>query len=610
MDFSWLVGLALLSIGSALTFYDIIPTSYESLIPLALFVLGYPVSRPGWKDGKILVEPTIRVHIYPHAPKPPRALAHTHLRTNIADPKTIICYDPATGRHLASIPAPTPADVAEAYARVKRAQEKWAKTTFEERRRVLRSLLDFIVENQEDISRVAVRDSGKTMIDATLGEIITTCAKLRWTIDNGEQALADDYRAPGLLMMYKNAKVVYQPLGVVAALVSWNYPFHNTFGPLISAIFAGNGILIKCSEYVAWSTSYWSAIMRTCLAVHGHDPELVQFINGFADVGEAIVTSGVNHITFIGSPEVGKKVQLNAADHLVPCLLELGGKDCAIVLKDADLGQVTSVLMRGVFQNCGQNCIGIERIIMENEIYDGFVKDVEARIKELRLGSVLDDEEGVDCGAMTMGTQNDKLETLITDAVSKGARLLVGGKRYSHPRHPSGQYFSPTLLVDVTPEMNIARHEVFAPIMVLMRAKDAEDALRIANTCPYGLCSSVFSGNSRLAEQLCLRLKTGMANVNDFGVNYLCQSLPFGGVGISGYGRFAGAEGLRGLCVPKAVTIDKISFIKTSIPPPVDYPIKKAAKGYGFVKELVRFAYAPQIMEKVKGGLGLAKASL
>lgn len=137
---------------------------------------------------------------------------------------------------------------------------------------------------------------------------------------------------------------------------------------------------------------------------HGHDPELVQFLNGFADVGEAIVESGVSHITFIGSPEVGKKVQLNAARFLIPCLLELGGKDCAIVLKDADLNQATPVLMRGVFQNCGQNCIGIERIILAKEIYDKFVTDVEKRIKELRLGAVLDDPEGVDCGAMTMGT--------------------------------------------------------------------------------------------------------------------------------------------------------------------------------------------------------------
>ncbi|KAG1064098.1 hypothetical protein G6F42_027072 [Rhizopus arrhizus] len=208
------------------------------------------------------------------------------------------------------------------------------------------------------------------VIDASLGEVITTCAKLRWTIDNGESVLADDYRSPGLMMMYKNSKVVYQPLGVVAALVSWNYPFHNAMGPVISALMSGNGIIVKCSEYVAWSSSYYEKIIKTCLSANGVDPDLVQFVSGFADVGEEIIRCGVNHVTFIGSPAVGKLVQRNAADYLVPCVLELGGKDCAILLKDADLVQAVPVLMRGVFQNCGQNCIGIERIIVASEIYD------------------------------------------------------------------------------------------------------------------------------------------------------------------------------------------------------------------------------------------------
>lgn len=243
------------------------------------------------------------------------------------------------------------------------------------------------------------------MIDASLGEVITTCAKLRWTIDYGESVLAEDYRDPGLMMMYKHAKVVYQPMGVVAALVSWNYPFHNALGPVISALMSGNGIIVKVSEYVAWSSRFYHQIVQKCLEVHGHDPDLVQFLTGFADVGEAVVQCGVNHVTFIGSPAVGKLVQLNAAQHLVPCLLELGGKDCAILLKDADLKQAIPVLMRGVFQNCGQNCIGIERIIVAAEIYDQVVSEMQERISKLRQGSVLADGDGVDCGAQTMGTQ-------------------------------------------------------------------------------------------------------------------------------------------------------------------------------------------------------------
>ncbi|RCH82326.1 Meiotic Sister-Chromatid recombination aldehyde dehydrogenase, partial [Rhizopus stolonifer] len=515
---------------------------------------------PKWK-GKVLESPSIR---------------------NASDPSNIICYDPSTGFHLDTIPSPSAQQVQDLYKRTAAAQLKWAQTTFEQRRAVLKSLLAFVVENQETICQVGCRDTGKTMIDASLGEVITTCAKLRWTIDNGEDVLMDDYRSPGLMMMYKNAKIVYQPMGVVSALVSWNYPFHNAIGPVISALMSGNGIIVKCSEYVAWSSRYYEQIIKTCLSVNGFDPDLVHFVSGFADVGEEVVRSGVNHVTFIGSPAVGKLVQRNAADYLVPCVLELGGKDCAILLKDADLVQAIPVLMRGVFQNCGQNCIGIERIIVAEEIYDLVVDEMDKRISKLRQGSALADGEGIDCGAMTMGNQFERLEGLVQDAVRHGARLLRGGKRFQHPVHKHGQYFEPTLLVDVTPDMAIANNEAFAPIMVIMKHRGSEDAIRVANQCPFGLGSSVFSANKELAEKMCFRLKVGMANVNDFAVNYLCQGLPFGGVGISGYGRFSGIEGLRGLCVPKAITTDRIPGVKTPIPPILDYPIKSIANGWEF----------------------------
>ncbi|KAI9318753.1 Aldehyde/histidinol dehydrogenase [Dichotomocladium elegans] len=546
-----------------------------------------PEADPSWK-GPVLSNPTIR--------DPNR-------------PNEIICYDPSTGYHLGNMASPSVADVKAAYERAKRAQEKWKTTSFEERRAVLHSLLDFVLENQEVICRVGCRDTGKTMADASLGEVLTTCAKLRWTIDHGETVLSPEYRDPGLMMMYKHAKIVYQPMGVVAALVSWNYPFHNALGPVISALMSGNAILVKGSEYVAWSTQYYHKIVQRCLEVHGHDPELVQFLTGFADVGEAVVRSGVNHVTFIGSPAVGKLVQRNASEMLVPCLLELGGKDAAILLKDADLGQAIPVLMRGVFQNCGQNCIGIERIIVAAEIYDKVVEEMDRRISKLRQGSVLADGEGVDCGAQTMGNQFEKLEGLVQEAVSRGARLLRGGKRFCHPKHPSGQYFEPTLLVDVTPDMAIANEEAFAPIMVIMKHTGPEDAVRVANACPYGLGSSVFSADKQLAERMCLQLKVGMTNVNDFAVNYLCQSLPFGGVGISGYGRFAGEEGLRGLCVPKAVTIDRIPFVKTPIPPILDYPIGSLSKSFSFLMGLANMIYNPSYTAKARALLDIIKAN-
>ncbi|KAJ1665503.1 Meiotic Sister-Chromatid recombination aldehyde dehydrogenase [Coemansia sp. RSA 1813] len=582
------VAVALVA-GSAVLYFM---AFYKKSLPAIPFELRPPAeSIPGWRGNEVLDTPTIFVK---------------------GQPDLIQCFDPATGRSLGQVKTTPIAELDDKIKRARNAQRTWAKTTFEQRRQVLRTLNEFVLSHQREICQVACRDSGKTLVDATLGEVLTTSAKLQWTIKNGETALADDSRDPGFMMMYKRAKVIYQPRGLVAALVSWNYPFHNTIGPVISALFAGNAIVVKASEHVAWSMAYWEQMVKRALNVCGHDPDLVHFVTGFVDVGAAVTSSPlIDHITFIGSPEVGKLVMKSASANLTPVTLELGGKDCAVVFADADMAQCIPVLMRSVIQNASQNCIGIERILVQDKAYGKFVDEMTRRIGAVRVGSILDDEPNtVDCGAMVLANCFDRLESLIEDAVSKGARCLVGGHRFAHPRHPNGQYFEPTLLVDVTPDMDITRNETFGPIMVVMKFTDERDALEKVHSSPYGLGSSVFSGDRSRGRRVALELRTGMANVNDFGVNYICQSLPFGGVGISGFGRFAGPEGLRALCVEKAFTEDRFPLVKTPIPPIVDYPIQDTEKGYQFTQQIVAFAYSDSWWGSVKAGLRLGKLSL
>ncbi|PVU86443.1 hypothetical protein BB559_006522 [Furculomyces boomerangus] len=526
------------------------------------------------------------------------------------DKSNIICYDPATGKLLGIEKASSEQQVNEAAYAAKQAQIKWSQTSFAQRRQVLRTLCDYIIENQSQICMVACRESGKTMVDAMLGEVLTTMAKLRWTIDNGEKVLKPSRRSPGTLMMYKQAMVVYQPRGVVGSIVSWNYPFHNSIGPVISAIFAGNGIVVKTSEYAAFSRKYFQDMVRAALEAHGHSGDLVQYVTGFADTGKALVECPlISHITFIGSANVGKKIMESASKLLTPVTLELGGKDCAIVLTDADMSQCNSVLMRGVFQNAGQNCIGIERILMHADLYDNFVKEMTTRISNLRLGSSLEQQNGVDMGAMTMGNNFGFLQSLIDDAVSKGARLVVGGKPFSHPKYPNGQYFEPTLLVDVTTDMKITVNEVFGPIMTVMKINSAADAIRVANSSPFGLGASVFTSDIVLGRQVSMALNCGMVNFNDFAVNYLCQSLPFGGVGISGFGRFAGEEGLRAMTAEKSYTEDLFTAIKTKIPGTVDYPIKDADKALKFTQSITEFAFGSNFQTKAMAAMNLGKLS-
>lgn len=512
----------------------------------------------------------------------------------------IQCYNPATGQFLGFVNPSTPAGIDRAIAQAAAAQEKWAQTTFSERRKVLRSMLQYVLDNQEQICQVSSMDSGKTMVDAQLGEIMVTAEKLQWTIKHGEKALQPSRRPTNLLMSYKKNTVHYEPLGVVAALVSWNYPFHNLIGPIISSIFAGNGVVVKVSEQTCWSAAYYTSIARGALVAHGHDPQLIQSVVCWPQTaGHLTSHPGISHLTFIGSRPVCHQVAASAAKSLIPVVAELGGKDAAVILDSAapDLNRIVDILMRGTFQASGQNCIGIERIVAAPGVYDKLVSMLEPRVKALRLG--LDK----DVGAMVSDASFSRLEGLVSDAVAKGARLLAGGKRYVHPDHPKGFYFTPTLLVDVTPDMAIANEECFGPIMTLLRSpsSSASDILSLANAPDFGLGASVYGRDSDPTLKAVVRgIRAGGVAVNDFAVFYAVQ-LPFGGVGGSGYGRFAGEEGLRGLCNLKSVCEDRFAWlgVRTAIPPPVRYPVRDQGRGWRFTRGVVGLGYAVTVREKL-----------
>ncbi|KPI40669.1 putative aldehyde dehydrogenase-like protein [Cyphellophora attinorum] len=517
---------------------------------------------------------------------------------------------PADGRLLQTepiVPATTK-DIDDAIAQAAAAQRKWSTTTFSQRRRVLNTLRRYIIQHQDDIVTACCLDSGKTKIDAGLGEILVTVEKLQWTVEHGEKALAPSRRPTNLLMSYKQNTVYYEPLGVVAACVSWNYPFHNFISPIISALFSGNAIVVKPSELTCWSTQYFTSFIRQSLVACGHDPNLVQPIVCLPSTADYLTSHPViAHITFIGSREVAHKVAASAAESLTPTILELGGKDPAIILDDpksvADLESVASILLRGFFQSAGQNCIGLERAIALPNIHDALLEYILPTIKSLRLGSVLLDASAPDMGAMISSRSFSRLEGLIDQAVQEGATLHCGGTRYAHPQHPRGHYFLPTLLSNVTHNMAIAQTELFAPVFLLMRASSVSDAIAIANSTPYALGASVFGHNSQDVQRCVKEIRAGNVAVNDFATFYVC-SMPFGGRGGSGYGRFGGEEGLRGLCNLKSVCEDAgwaaALGIQTKIPGVLRYPVE-GMRGWDAVRGIVRTGYGVGVMERVRG---------
>ena len=328
-------------------------------------------------------------------------------------------FDPSTLDYFGSIPAMGSKEVNAIVASSRAAQAEWAQSTFAQRRLLMRTMQRCIVENQENCARVAVRESGKTQLDALIGEVLVTCEKLSWLASSGEQYLVPESRDTGRMMLMKQVRVEWVPLGVIGAIVPWNYPFHNVFNPVSAALFSGNSIVIKVSEYASWSIGYYKRIIDACLDAVGAPRDLVQFVVGYGEAGSALVSSGVDKVIFVGSPEVGAIVARTAAATLTPVVLELGGKDPFVVCDDADIPSIVQTACRGVWQNMGQNCAGPERFFVYDSVFDAFCEQVAEVANQLKTGPSLGDSS-VDCGAICMGpNQIKKYQSLVDDAVKK-----------------------------------------------------------------------------------------------------------------------------------------------------------------------------------------------
>ncbi|KAL8918171.1 MAG: hypothetical protein Q9208_007523 [Pyrenodesmia sp. 3 TL-2023] len=567
-------------------------------------------AKAGW-TGKVLEKPTIKV----------------------SGSSAIQCYNPATGQLLGRVNPATPDGIDRAVVKAAEAQQEWAKTTFTQRRKVLRSMLKFILDNQDDIATVACLDSGKTKVDAMVGEILVTIEKLKWTIKHGEKAIQPERRPTNFIMMYKHNEVRWEHLGVLAACVSWNYPFHNAFSPIISTLFTGSALILKPSESTAFSSAYFTSIARHALSTLHHNPNLIQSLPMWPSTANHLTSHpGISHITFIGSRPVAHTVCASAAKYLTPVCVELGGKDPAIILDSVSPSElerkVVPILMRGIFTSAGQNCIGIERIIACPRSYSLLLPLLETRIKNLRLGSSLpsspdrinptshaqdQDHENIDIGALISSARFPFLSEAISSAVAQGAKLHCGGAPHIHPKYPQGHYFTPTLLSSVTTDMTIASTELFAPVAVLMRASDASDAIRIANSTSYALGASVFGAplSDPDVERCVKEVQAGMVSVNDFGA-YYATGLPFGGVKGSGYGRFGGEEGLRGICNLKAVCQDagwaRWMGVRTRIPKVLRYGSEvnggegvRQGRKVRFLRGMMELGYAEGWRRRARG---------
>jgi acyl-CoA reductase-like NAD-dependent aldehyde dehydrogenase len=462
--------------------------------------------------------------------------------------------NPATGEVIAHVPDLGAAEVEQLVERARAAQPGWDGLGFEGRGEVMKAARRWLIENRERMIQTIVDETGKTREDAQLAEIFFTADSLGFWAKAAPKYLKDErVRAHSPLLFGKRFIKRYRPMGVIGVIGPWNYPLTNSFGDAIPALMAGNSVVLKPSEV----TPLTSLLMAEGMRAAGLPEDVFTVATGRGQTGAALVDHA-DMIMFTGSTATGKKIMARAAETLTPVSLELGGKDPMLVLRDADLERAANTALFWGVANGGQTCQAVERVYVEEPVYDEFVQKVVAKASELRQGRP-GEPGSVDVGAVTFPPQLDIMERHMKDAVDKGAKILVGGKRRAGE---AGMFFEPTVLTDVDHTMEVMTEETFGPIVPIMKVRDEEEALRLANDSRYGLNSSVFTKDLEKGERIARRIEAGNACVNDCVTNYAAQELPFGGIGESGIGVRHGAAGIQKYCRSQSLMITRFAAKK------------------------------------------------
>jgi betaine-aldehyde dehydrogenase len=457
---------------------------------------------------------------------------------------------PADGSVVASLPDLGGEEVSAAVGRLRGEQPAWEALGPGGRGEWLGRLGDWLFDNDVPVAELLRRETGKPWQEATL-EVPTAIDVIEYYRKRAEKFLADSHPRPhGLLTASKRLTISYRPYPVVGVICPWNFPILIALADAVPALLAGAAVAIKPSELTPLATREIVRGWREDLGA----PAVLECLTGAGSTGASLVDE-VDYIQFTGSTQTGRKVAQRAAERLIPYSLELGGKDAMIVLADADLERAANGAVWGAMANSGQACTSVERVYVEEPVHDEFVALVAERVRGLRQGAGRQPFDA-DVGALSSENQLAIVERHVSEALAKGARVLVGGKRAELP----GACFEPTVLVDVEQSMSCMREETFGPTLPVMKIRDAEEAIRLANDSSYGLSASIWTRDRTRGEKLARRLEVGAINVNDIFTNVLTFPVPQAGWKESGVGaRLGGANGVRKYCRPQAITAARLT---------------------------------------------------
>ena len=461
------------------------------------------------------------------------------------DGAAITVTNPADGAVIGAVPKLGKKETAMAIDAAEKAWPLWKNLRPLQRSDILRRWHALIAENIDDLAMIMTMEQGKPLAEAK-GEIMLGMSYITWYAEEGRRVYGETIPSP---WAGKQPMTIRQPVGVTAAITPWNFPMSMIARKASPALAAGCPMIIKPAGKTPFSALAMAELGRRAGVPDG----IISVITGDASVigDELCANPKVRKLSFTGSTEVGKKLMAACAATVKKLSLELGGNAPMIICSDADIGQAVAGTMGCKFRNAGQTCICVNRIIVHDDVYDQFVTMLAEKTKEIVVGNGL--AAGVTQGPMINPSAVASMQAFVDDAVSKGAKVILGGK----PDVKGGLFYQPTILTGVTPEMRVFREEIFGPIAPVMRFKTEEEALTLANDTEYGLASYVYTRGLGSFYRIAEALDYGMVGVNE--VALASGEVPFGGVKYSGLGREGGRQGIEDYLETKYILLGGLS---------------------------------------------------
>ncbi len=521
------------------------------------------------------------------APAPASAFAGGAAAGPAAAPRRAVeSRDPATGEVWRRFEPATSDEVASAVARARAAQPAWAARALTERIRVLRRFHECLYDRRAEVAEALTRENGKPLAEALGSEIAIALDFASYYATEAPRFLRAPWRMAGqIAMKRKRIRIDHEPHGVIGIVSPWNYPFMLSAGLIIPALVTGNSVVLKPSEFTPTS----GALLGELFAQAGVPSHVFTALQGDGAVGAALVNAGVDKVFFTGSVATGRKVAVACAEQLIPCSLELGGSDPAIVLADADLAYAASGIAWARFSNAGQTCVAPKRVYVEAAAYDGFVAALSTTVRALRVGAGASSETEV--SAVIRPAAQATLEAQRADAIARGATVAAEAPT---PAGTGGSFVSPTVLVNVPNDARVLREETFGPLLPVVRVSDADEAVALANASEFGLSASVWTRDSARGAAIARRLQAGTVAVNDAIIVAGMTDVPHGGVKQSGHGRAHARAGLEECVRTKTTVVDQFSSWRQAW-----------WFGYGSgtrdgVDAFVRFAHGRGVVERLR----------